>query len=103
LKFVAGLNALPAEGFEGLKGKMIVEIDASLLGKLPTSSTCSSALKLPSIRGYETFSITLIKAIEWKSSTDNEDGLSSEIEGIELGCDSDGEDQNGRGIVDKRL
>lgn len=97
-KFVTGLNALPAEGFEGLKGKMI-EIDGSLEGKLPTSSTCSFTLKLAPFSNYEIFSINLLKSIEWTSGTDNEAGLSSEDEGIELGFDSDGEDQNGNGRI----
>jgi E3 ubiquitin-protein ligase HECTD2 len=91
LKFITGLNALPADGFERLERKISVVIDRSLIGKLPTSFTCTFTLKLPPYLDYETFLSALMRAIEWTSATDNQVGLSNEDEGIELGFDSDSE------------
>lgn len=93
LKFITGLNALPADGFDGLNSKITVEIDPSLVGKLPTSSTCSFLLKVPPFTNYEIFSSALTTAIEWTATTDNEAGLRDD-EGISLVFDSESESEN---------
>lgn len=50
--------------------------------------------KSTTFTNHETFSRALITAIEWTVSTDKEVGLLTEDEGIELGFDSDHEDEN---------
>ena len=92
LKFITGLEALPADGFIGLERKITVEIDERLIGRLPTASTCSFTLKLPPFVDYGTLSRSLITANEWTSSMDNEVGLENDDEGIILGFDSESDE-----------
>lgn len=89
--FITGMNSLPVNGISGLQGTFTVEIDKGLIGKLPTSSTCAFLLKLPPFTDYETFKETLMKAIEWTNTTDNEPGVTDVNESIVLGFDDEDE------------
>ena len=92
IKFITGLNSLPVNGLAGLDSPIKVSILNSLIGKLPTSSTCSSILKLPPFVNYETLSRTLLQAIEWTNTTDNE----HTNERIVLQFDDDDDDEHSR-------
>ena len=86
LKFITGLNSLPIQGIAGLNDSINVEIDDSLIGKLPTSATCSFLLKVPPFVDYSHFKETLMMSIELSNTTDNEPGV-IEGDGIVLGFD----------------